>query len=136
MPESALPLHLLNGNTHTPKGGSPLRTSVSATERDRLTASIQSLNSGRYPIDLALLEDPESAAHQPHAPDGTQVKGLGPTVEAATRPASPYTLNPPIDFDGLSWPSEFFAVFRLFFPSPPPHLEEAATEGFFFLFLP
>ncbi|ETN36515.1 GTP cyclohydrolase I [Cyphellophora europaea CBS 101466] len=23
----------------------------------------------------------------------------------ATRPASPYTLNPPIDFDGLSWPS-------------------------------
>lgn len=25
---------------------------------------------------------------------------------SATRPASPYTLNPPIDFDGLSWPSE------------------------------
>ncbi|KAI9828421.1 MAG: GTP cyclohydrolase I [Thelocarpon impressellum] len=23
----------------------------------------------------------------------------------ASRPASPYTLNPPIDFDGLSWPS-------------------------------
>lgn len=23
-----------------------------------------------------------------------------------SRPASPYTLNPPIDFDGLSWPSE------------------------------
>lgn len=23
---------------------------------------------------------------------------------SATRPASPYTLNPPIDFDGLSWP--------------------------------
>lgn len=22
-----------------------------------------------------------------------------------SRPASPYTLNPPIDFDGLSWPS-------------------------------
>lgn len=24
---------------------------------------------------------------------------------AVSRPASPYTLNPPIDFDGLSWPS-------------------------------
>ena len=25
---------------------------------------------------------------------------------SASRPASPYTLNPPIDFDGLSWPSK------------------------------
>ena len=27
------------------------------------------------------------------------------TPITASRPASPYTLNPPIDFDGLSWPS-------------------------------
>ena len=26
---------------------------------------------------------------------------------SVSRPASPYTMNPPIDFDGLSWPSEF-----------------------------
>ncbi|PGH12406.1 GTP cyclohydrolase I [Polytolypa hystricis UAMH7299] len=26
-------------------------------------------------------------------------------VSTVSRPASPYTLNPPIDFDGLSWPS-------------------------------
>lgn len=32
----------------------------------------------------------------------------GPLTPPATvsRPASPYTLNPPIDFDGLSWPCE------------------------------
>src|SRR5204863_9994730 len=29
-----------------------------------------------------------------------------PTPPTASRPASPYTLNPPIDFDGLSWPSK------------------------------
>lgn len=30
----------------------------------------------------------------------------GPLTPPATvsRPASPYTMNPPIDFDGLSWP--------------------------------
>ena len=28
------------------------------------------------------------------------------TIPTVSRPASPYTLNPPIDFDGLSWPSE------------------------------
>ena len=31
-----------------------------------------------------------------------------PTTATVRRPASPYTSNPPIDFDGLSWPSEFW----------------------------
>lgn len=129
-PKSALPSHLLNFNSHTPNGGSPLRTSVGAIERERLTASIHSLNSDRRPIDLALLENPESSPHQPYAPDGTQQnaktlvnvshfgvpardrdKGLGPTAQVTSRPASPYTLNPPIDFDGLSWPSELRSGF-------------------------
>lgn len=30
---------------------------------------------------------------------------ISPPSTAVSRPASPYTLNPPIDFDGLSWPS-------------------------------
>ena len=29
----------------------------------------------------------------------------GPVSPSASRPDSPYTLNPPIDYDGLSWPS-------------------------------
>ena len=33
--------------------------------------------------------------------------GVGAFQATTSRPASPYTLNPPIDFDGLSWPSEF-----------------------------
>lgn len=132
IPKSALPSHLLN--SPTPKGGSPLRTSVGAKERERLTASIHSLNSDKRPIDLALLENPESPSHQPYAPDGTQQntktlvnmspsgvsardrdKGLGPTVQATSRPESPYPSNPPIDFDGLSWPSEL--RFGFFFES-------------------
>lgn len=130
IPKSALPSHLLNVNSHTPNGGSPLRTSVGAKERERLTASIHSLNSDKRPIDLALLENLESAPHQPYAADGTQQntktlfnvspfgvpardrdKGLGPTAQATSRPASPYTLNPPIDYDGLSWPSELRSGF-------------------------
>ena len=31
------------------------------------------------------------------------------TTPVVSRPASPYTLNPPIDFDGLSWPCEFYS---------------------------
>lgn len=127
MPKSTLPSHLLS---HTPNGGSPLLTSVGAIERERLTASIHSLNSDKRPIDLALLENPESTPHQSYAPDGTRQntktlvnvspfgvpardrdRGLGPTVQATCRPASPYTLNPPIDFDGLSWPSELRSGF-------------------------
>ncbi|EGE04083.1 GTP cyclohydrolase I [Trichophyton equinum CBS 127.97] len=30
---------------------------------------------------------------------------ISPPSTAVSRPGSPYTLNPPIDFDGLSWPS-------------------------------
>ncbi|KAK9449532.1 uncharacterized protein V1518DRAFT_383468 [Limtongia smithiae] len=30
---------------------------------------------------------------------------VGSSASKISRPASPYTLNPPIDFDGLSWPS-------------------------------
>ncbi|EFE39368.1 GTP cyclohydrolase I, putative [Trichophyton verrucosum HKI 0517] len=30
---------------------------------------------------------------------------ISPPSTAVSRPASPYTLNPPIDFDGLSWPN-------------------------------
>jgi len=31
--------------------------------------------------------------------------GTGLATPQISRPATPYTLNPPVDFDGLSWPS-------------------------------
>ena len=124
-PKSALPSHLSNGTYHNSRGGSPLaRTSVNAKERDKLTASIRSSNNQRVPIDLESIDQPmsngrgylsaadgsnEPSAHSTEldvSPRDPRDEPPEPTPSAASRPASPYTLNPPIDFDGLSWPSE------------------------------
>ena len=126
-PKSAVPSRLSNGTNHSSRGGSPLaRTSVNAKERDKLTASIRSSNSQRVPIDLETVDRRVSNGHGYHpANDASNELSVNSTEldisprdprdeppeptpsAAASRPASPYTLNPPIDFDGLSWPSEF-----------------------------
>lgn len=124
-PKSALPSHLSNGRNHSSRGVSPLaRTSVNSRERDKLTASIRSSNTRRVPIDLESVDQPvlngrgyfpkTDVSNEPLG-DSTELdvsprdprdEPPEPTSSAASRPASPYTLNPPIDFDGLSWPSE------------------------------
>ncbi len=122
-----MPSNLMNGKTYTAHTSSPLRssarTSVNAEERERLTASILSSNARRQPIDLESLESPKVNGRGPYpsevsdedlsAPTYIDVSARDPRDEAparttatVSRPASPYTLNPPIDFDGLSWPSE------------------------------
>lgn len=124
---AAIPSYLMNGKTHTAHSSSPLRpstrTSVNAEERERLTASIASSNAGRQPIDLDSVGLPKVNGHGSYslevpdedsaAPTNIDVSARDPRDEApsqttptVSRPASPYTLNPPIDFDGLSWPSE------------------------------
>lgn len=45
----------------------------------------------------------------------------------ASRPASPYTLNPPIDFDGLSWPCKCFEL--QFGPKVPISLNICCFAG-------
>ncbi|KAL9595424.1 MAG: hypothetical protein Q9179_004988 [Wetmoreana sp. 5 TL-2023] len=110
-PQSALPSHLLNGSTHPERDSS--RTSINAKERERLTASILSTNKHRDVVDL---EQPNGyGGHHPVSVPtrrlGLEVEARDPRDEAAndtpapSRPESPYTMNPPIDFDGLSWPS-------------------------------
>lgn len=124
---AAIPPYLMNGKTTIAHRSSPLRpsarTSVNAEERERLTASIVSSNTRRQPIDLDSLESPKVNGHGPYslevpdedppAPTNIDVSARDPRDEAPSlttriesQPASPYTLNPPIDFDGLSWPSE------------------------------
>lgn len=126
-PRAAKPSSLMNGKTNPAHSSSPLRpsvrTSVNAQERERLTASIISSNARRQPIDLDSLKPSKINGHgkcPPEVPDGKSaaptdidVSARNPRDEApsrttsvVSRPASPYTLNPPIDFDGLSWPSE------------------------------
>lgn len=119
-PRSAVPSHLLNG-------GSPLHhspTSTRAQERERLASSIHSTYGRRTAIDLAA-DTPtqpgsvtaDTTSWSPILNGDTQMPSTKPNLnepprdnrdEAPStipRPASPYTLNPPIDFDGLSWPS-------------------------------
>ena len=126
-PIAAIPHYLMNRKSHIAHTSSPLRpssrTSVNAEERERLTASIVSSNTRRQPIDLDSFESPKVNGHSPYAlekpdedstsPTKIDVSARDPRDEApsltapiGSRPASPYTLNPPIDFDGLSWPSE------------------------------
>ena len=121
-PMTSLPSHLLNGSFHQTHHSSPLRkrTSVNARERDKLTASIISSNSRRQPIDLDTNDqfipgkshDREEKEEAEQIHPNLDVAARDPRDEdsrapppVASRPASPYTQNPPIDFDGLSWPS-------------------------------
>ena len=126
-PKAAVTSFPMNGKTHTLHSSSPLRplarTSVNPEERERLTASILSSNARRQPIDLDKLESPKVNGRASYpleildedraTPANIDVSARDPRDEApsqttatVSRPASPYTLNPPIDFDGLSWPSE------------------------------
>ncbi len=118
-PKSALPPYLINGS-------SPLHTSADVRERDNLAASIYASNGRRQPVDLELSRDttsngndsffhktvkprstrPASQSHLTEAARDPRDEAPPPTPPSTSRPASPYTLNPPIDFDGLSWPSE------------------------------
>ncbi|KIV86463.1 GTP cyclohydrolase I [Exophiala sideris] len=121
-PRSAIPSHLLNG-------GSPLHqtpTTTRAQERENLASSIQSTFNGRKTVDLGDSQSPQSTMQSTSwvgLTDGTEnheskrptrlhepardERDEAPMTPPATisRPASPYTANPPIDFDGLSWPS-------------------------------
>lgn len=127
-PRSAVPSHLLNGSSPL-KGPQPTKTR--AQERETLHSSIQSTYGRRRTVDLTAdsettqqgtmpagtswlgLENAQKTQEQEpkrssqlHTPARDDRDEAPPTPPASTlsRPASPYTLNPPIDFDGLSWP--------------------------------
>ena len=119
-----VPSYLLNGDKHaTHKASTLRRTSVNGKEREALTASIKSSHNRRQPIDfntadgaysngndtaLSVEADEEQESHTvvDVPPRDPRDEAPEDPLPSSTRPASPYTLNPPIDFDGLSWPSE------------------------------
>ncbi|KAI4090003.1 MAG: hypothetical protein LQ344_005003 [Seirophora lacunosa] len=80
-------------------------------DRKRLTASILSTNKRRRLIDHTKETDGDSHPKDvPATASDLEVEARDPRDEARmpaahSRPASPYTTNPPVDFDGLSWPS-------------------------------
>lgn len=86
----ALPSYLVNGNP-------PLQGSQRARERENLTSSIKSTYGRKTAVDLDNDQRDEHVSRDELPPASPRIP--------VSRPASPYTLNPPIDFDGLSWPS-------------------------------
>ncbi|KAK9383581.1 uncharacterized protein V2V93DRAFT_362186 [Kockiozyma suomiensis] len=66
--------------------------------------SLQSRTTPPSPLSSTVSRPSANGQHlaysHPHLSDAA-----GPSGSRISRPASPYTLNPPIDFDGLSWPS-------------------------------
>lgn len=115
--KSAVPSYLTSTS-------SPLSKSEQARdrkERDKLYASIELSNTtGRHTVDL---DNPNSNGYFPKKQNKPDMNGhsantskMGklvideehardPRDEATSRPASPFTQYPTIDFDGLSWPS-------------------------------
>jgi GTP cyclohydrolase IA len=55
--------------------------------------------------DSLILTKSPSNLHTPARDHRDEAPPTPPISSTASRPASPYTLSPPIDFDGLSWPS-------------------------------
>ncbi|KAB8234744.1 hypothetical protein ETB97_004032 [Aspergillus alliaceus] len=119
-PKSAVPPRLLNGSSSL----NSTMNSRGARERESLNSSIRSSFAPRIPAEFDL---PETVVHpineSANDADGSisghgamkppsndpprdprdDTRALTPP-STASRPASPYTLYPPIDFDGLSWP--------------------------------
>ncbi|KAE8380790.1 hypothetical protein BDV26DRAFT_256643, partial [Aspergillus bertholletiae] len=116
-PKSAVPPRLLNGSSSL---NSPMN-SRGARERESLNSSIRSSFAPRVPAEFNLPEmavhpvdesthgtnesNTDSGAVKPPLNDPLRDDSRALTPPStASRPASPYTLYPPIDFDGLSWP--------------------------------
>jgi GTP cyclohydrolase IA len=122
-PKSSLPSRLVNGT-------SPLHLSREVRdqkERDNLRASIKASNTGRHVVDL---DDPNGYFPKKSSPESQDSHGtktsrraidedyardphdeVSPPTLSTTRPTSPFTQHPTIDFDGLSWPSTASTVF-------------------------
>ncbi|KAJ5110335.1 hypothetical protein NUU61_001592 [Penicillium alfredii] len=112
---SAIPSYMLNGSN-------PLYAPGGTHERESLNSSIRFSLAPLIPIkfDFPVAESGHVdisetlAVRSPVAARGQSILNAqprdpgdeGPLTLPATvsRPASPYILNPPIDFDGLSWP--------------------------------
>lgn len=120
-PKPAIPSHLPNG--HSPLASTEARTEArDKKERDSLYAAIQTSNRGRQIVNF---DGPNG--YFPKTSTSANVNGKGAADEhkmasseddvddhvpirtplATSRAHSPYTHQPTVDFDGLSWPSEY-----------------------------
>lgn len=117
-------------------GSSPLQVSVTAQERDETVGAIERTFRAKRPVDLDQDDSDEDEEDEDDATSPTKRRKTvtqrtspprasrtrsrlsGPARDArdaapgqpspaTSRAVSPYTNHPPIDYNGLSWPSEF-----------------------------
>ncbi|EMC94157.1 hypothetical protein BAUCODRAFT_222420 [Baudoinia panamericana UAMH 10762] len=127
--EKSAQTRMVNG--HSPHAAPPATSALDQVERKRTAQSIQaSMNAHREPISMDRLHlddesDPphmngsqEHSAEQYEQVEDGDIEDLDVKVAARdardealvtpaaiSRAASPFTAHPPVDFDGLSWPS-------------------------------
>ena len=123
-PRQSVPHHLPNG-ANVINGTSQQYAPVSLRERQQLASSIESFGHGKRAIDIEAPQlYPQTNGDDSHLnnilphdrptprprlnerPRDPRDHHAPLFTPSASRPPSPYTLNPPIDFDGLSWPSK------------------------------
>lgn len=86
-------------------------SSIAAKKKKKKNADDTSSNAAKYSSSSGKPEDngvatllestAKTSLSEPPRDPRDKAVAITPT---ASRPASPYTMNPPIDFDGLSWP--------------------------------
>ncbi|KAJ5350952.1 hypothetical protein N7541_008679 [Penicillium brevicompactum] len=102
---SAIPSHMLNGSS--PSNGPPpvvgILVSTNGAEAGAAAPVDPTVSTSTASVPIRSVVPVRPTLNDP--PRDPRDEG-GPLTPPATvsRPASPYTLNPPIDFDGLSWP--------------------------------
>lgn len=128
-PRSAVPSHLLNG--HSPLSQSTNLSSSTVTrpeERDKLASSIRASYDRRMPIaDPLAVNGYNKPGYEDDVDEDSIVNIKSESLTTSTnpreglhlsppmsdsRPQSPYTMAPPIDFDGLSWPCMYNFTMR------------------------
>lgn len=119
--------------SHTHLQNNPRRLSVTSKERQKLVTSIEASSYERPVVDFDIPQSytqtngddshlnkilsqsrpnyTSKLSQKPRDPrddkDDTAARTSSSILDRESgRPHSPYTLNPPVDFDGLSWPSE------------------------------
>ena len=113
-PKSAVPPYLLDGTSQTPRPSRKrerenLTCSIKSTYGRRLATSPENIQNGPFTKRRkghdAEGEDADGTLHSLPARDPRDEAPIITPPATSSRPASPYTLQPPIDYDGLSWPS-------------------------------
>ncbi|EEQ29055.1 GTP cyclohydrolase 1 [Microsporum canis] len=84
-----------------PDLSSDTKTHVSGTDDIKVNGEDKKPNGLKMETDVTTQPPKRNLGDPPRDPRDQ----ITPPSTAVSRPASPYTLNPPIDFDGLSWPS-------------------------------